>query len=300
MSFLSKEKFVQKEFKKFCHILGFSRPEISKLLSEIPNNYTIWNEVKIDKITGLPKTFSDGTEKVRTFGNPSNFLKVVQKRIKKNILENIKLPQVVHGGVKGKSNITNAKRHQGNKYQFCTDLQDFYPNISSKQVYESLISVGFNPFFSHWITKLTTYKNQIPQGAPTSTTVSNIVFFATDIKLIEKCKEYNIVYTRYIDDLTFSSQSDFSHLINDIINIVSSSNFKISRRKTHYNSEQIITGIRVLLHKIDCPDAIKLRVIEEQNNRELLLRPYTSYQSRVITTNSKKLISAKSTESSPF
>ncbi|MFP5040702.1 reverse transcriptase family protein [Parasediminibacterium sp. JCM 36343] len=277
------EAYKNYEFKKLCHIIGFNESEINPLLDSIESNYKEWSETKLDK-AGNAKTYLDGTIKTRTFRNPSQLLKVVQKRIQRNIIDIVSLPDNVHGGVKGKSNITNAKAHQGNKYLFETDLQEFYPNIKMRRVHKIFKNLGYSEHIAHWLTKLTTRKNEVPQGSPTSTGISNLVFLETDYKLIEICKKNNIKYTRYIDDLTFSSQQDFGHLISEILEIVIGGDFKISRRKTKYSGGQTITGVHVFLNKIDAPKKIidKAHLEKESNT---VMKPYTNYLNSIRKTN---------------
>ncbi len=280
------ELFKKKEFSKLCFILGFKRSEIKKLLENIDNKYNVWTEVKTDKLNN-PKTYLDGTLKKRTFRNPSTLLKEIQKRIRLNIINKVSLPSNVHGFVKKKSNITNAKEHQGNKYIFETDLQEFYPNIGFQRVYDIFIELGYSTHISHWLTKLTTKDNELPQGSPTSPGISNLIFLKTDNKLNEFCKTNSIKYTRYADDLTFSSQQDFGDKIQEILNIVINDNFKISRRKTLYDSNQTITGIQPFLNKIDAPKhLIEKSIIEIETNTER--KPYTLYRKNILKTNNKK------------
>lgn len=283
------ESFKKREFSKLCFILGFKRNVIRTLLDNIDNQYNVWSEVKIDKQSN-PKTYLDGTPKIRTFRNPSILLKEVQKRIRLNIINKVPLPNNVHGFVKQRSNITNAKEHQGNKYLFETDLQEFYPNISSKRVYEIFIELGYSIHISHWLTRLTTKDNELPQGNPTSPGISNLIFLKTDNKLNEFCKANSIKYTRYADDLTFSSQHDFGDKIQEILNIVINDKFKISRRKTVYDSKQTITGIQPFLNKIDAPKhLIEKSEIELETNAEK--KPYTNYRRSILKTNNKRSFS---------
>ena len=279
------EAYKKYEFKKLCHIIGFSQSEIMNLLTSIDKNYKEWWEAKEDK-TGKAKTYLDGTFKTRTFRNPSQLLKAIQKRIKINIIDKFPLPNCVHGGVKKRSNITNAKAHQGNKYLFETDLQEFYPNISMTRVYETFINLGYSTHISHWLTTLTTRKNELPQGSPTSTGISNLVFIKTDYKLLKLCKTNNIIYTRYIDDLTFSSQQDFGNIVNEVLDTVSGDNFKISRRKTNYSGEQTVTGIKVLPNKIDAPQII-LDKAKIETDTGSTVKPYTNYVNNIRKTNKK-------------
>lgn len=281
------DAFKKYEFKRLCHILGFNQKLVSSVLDSIDTNYKEWSEKKIDKKTGEVKKYKDGTEKIRVFRDPSKLLKGIQSKIKDNILAPIKLPNTVHGGVKKRSNITNAKPHQGNKYIFTTDLQEFYPNITHKRVYDTFLSLDFSTHNSHWLTKLTTWKYELPQGTPTSTHLANLVFLETDLDLINLCNQHNLTYTRYVDDLTFSSQQDFRHLLNDILKIVTSHDFKLNYRKTKYSGNQTITGIDVFLNKIDAPaKVIEKSKIEIVTNADI--KPYTNYLNNIRKTNVTK------------
>ncbi len=66
-----------------------------------------------------------------------------------------------------------------------------------------------------------------------------------------------------MDDLTFSSQQDFKYLLNDILKIITSNDFKLSYRKTKYKGNQTITGIEVFLNKIDAPENIREKAQKE-------------------------------------
>lgn len=275
------------DFKKLCHLIGFSKEQMEKVLRNIDNNYQSWSEEKKDKKTGQLKTYQDGTVKKRTFNNPSVFLKTIQKRINRNMLSTIPLPDNIHGGVRGRSNITNAKAHQGNKYLFGTDLRDFYPNINANQVYTTLKGKGYSPNMAHWLSRLTTKDNAVPQGAPTSTTISNLVFLPTDIKLAAFCKKHNITYTRYIDDLTFSSPQNFAPLIGEILVMISGSNFMLNHRKTDYSRYQLITGIQIFLYKIDGSDKIIEKAKAELLN-DKPIKPVNNYLNNIRKTNVRK------------
>lgn len=272
----------------FPSIIGKSKKELDNFAKNIDNHYREWYETKINKKTNQPKTYKDGTIKRRAIRPSKTPLKIIQKQIKDRILSLMELPENVHGGVKRRSNITNAKPHQGKKYKLTTDLQDFYPSIKAKRIYDTFIELGFNAQCAFYITRLTTWKGELPQGTPTSTHISNIVFLKTDYQLIELCKAHNITYTRYIDDLTFSSQSDFQNVIGEILDIVLQSGLKISRRKTFYNGSQTVTGIKIYLHKIDAPEKIITKAKEEEVLPDGIAKPYTSYRNNILKTNKKK------------
>lgn len=279
-------QFKRNELKKFCSLVGFNTIDVQNIVQNLDKYYYEKIETKVDKNTGEPKKYKDGTIKQRVLRPSVKELKILQRRIKNKILAPIPLPPNVHGGVKGHSNITNARPHKGNKFQFTTDLLDFYPSISTKRVYETLVRLGFSSHMSSWITKLTTWKHELPQGTPTSTHIANLVLLETDIKLIELCNNHNITYTRYVDDLTFSSQQDFRPLINEFLDIITSTGLKLSYRKTKYKGNQTITGINVFLHKIDAPDKIKEKSkIELETNSSI--KPYTIYLNNILNANNK-------------
>lgn len=271
----------------FPTVIGFTNKELKKIIANIDNHYREWFEIKYDKISGLPKTYKNGKEKKRPIRPPKSKLKLIQSRINSRILNEIDLPKNVHGGRKKHSNITNAKPHQGKKYILTTDLKDFYPSVKSYIVYNTFIDLGFNKQSAYYLTRLTTWKGELPQGAPTSTYISNIVFLKTDLILIDFCTNNNITYTRYIDDLSFSSQNNFQNHVETLLEIVKKSGFKISWRKTFYNGSQTITGIKVYLNKIDAPEKILKKVEEEKLLLGNTPKPYTNYRNNIIKTNKK-------------
>ncbi len=281
---MNSSQFEKNQIKKLSSILGCKPEEIKSICNNLKDYYKEWEEVKISKATGEPKRYIDGTIKRRIFMPSLNRLKQLQSVVKDKILIPINVPKNVHGGVKKRNNITNAKAHQGNKYQFTTDLRDFYPRVTNKKVFEALLDAGLSNHFAYWITKLTTYKYQLPQGAPTSTHIANIIFLTVDKELIGLCEKNNITYTRYVDDLTFSSQQDFKFLINDFLKIIKKWGFNINYRKTEYSRNQSITGITVFNNYIDVPKSIKTKA-KNENLSDKIIKPYTNYMNRIRNTN---------------
>lgn len=280
-------EYEKSQTKYLCSLLKINTDTLNDVLSNIGAYYNEWIEEKIDKKSGLPKTYLDGTVKKRIIRPSLRELKSIQKVIQTDILAKIILPDNIHGGIKKRSNITNAKAHKGNKYQFTTDLQDFYPSINNKLVYTTFLELGYSSYVASLLTKLTTWKNELPQGTPTSTHIANLSFLKTDKKLIEFCQKRNIKYTRYVDDLTFSAQFDFSTSIHEIIAIILSSGFKMSRRKTIYKGNQTITGIDVFNNYIDAPKKV-LEKYELEQLSESNSKPYTNYVNNIRKTNIQK------------
>lgn len=280
-------QFKKYQFKLFCSEIGFSPERVQFIVDNIDHYYNEWFEKKPDKKNGGFKKYKDGTLKQRAIRPSLKELKVIHKRIKERILTPISLPSHIHGGVKKRSNVSNAKPHQGKKYQFTTDLMEFYPSVKHTKVYDTFLNLGFSNHYSHWLTKITTWKYELPQGTPTSTHISNLVFLETDFKLIELCNENNITYTRYVDDLTFSSPICFKHHLNTILEIITESGFKISYRKTKYQGNQNITGIEVRNNFIDAPERILIKSKDEIESKKEF-KPYTNYLKNIRKTNKRK------------
>lgn len=265
----------------FPSVIGFDEIELKELIKFIDSQYREWDEIKLDKKTNLPKTYKDGTIKKRTIRPSKAKLNLIQQKVRKLILSKIELPQNVHGGRKKHSNITNGKPHQGKKYILTTDLKNFYPSVNHKTVYDTFIDLGFNKQTAFYLTRFTTWKNELPQGTPTSTDISNIIFLKTDLELIELCNERKITYTRYVDDLTFSAPFDFQDSIKEILDIIKNSKLKISWRKTIYAGNQTVTGIVPLLNKISAPEKILSKVEEEKLLPNDIRKSYTIYNNNI-------------------
>ena len=108
-------QFKKSQLNYLASLLCCKPGDIEYLCANIHVYYDKWIEQKVDKVTGLPKKYPDGTPKQRVIRPSFNKLKQIQKSIKVNILGKVVLLENVQGGVKKKTNITNAKKHQGRR-----------------------------------------------------------------------------------------------------------------------------------------------------------------------------------------
>ncbi len=289
MNFLpSKNKpFAITNFKHLSWVLDAHIDEIVYLAENANDFYYEKIEVKIDK-NGKPKLDSNGNIRKRIIHPSKENLKELQKLINRRILSKIYLPKNIKGSVKGEDNISNAKFHQGNKYKFATDLKDFFPSISHYDVIRMFLRNGFSKKVASLLTKLTTYKGVVPQGAPTSSSIANLVFLPIDFELITFCERHKIKYTRYVDDLTFSSKKGIKKISIDLLKIISKGGFRISHKKTFYTSGIAeITGVQVKNNTIVAPDRIRKKLKNAElkpEQREGLKR----YKQRINRTNTKR------------
>lgn len=199
--------------------------------------------------------------KIRTINAPTKSLKEIQHKLYEYLKTIYHARQSSYGFEPGKNNILNAKKHKKRKYILNIDLKDMFSQITANRIRGMLMSEPymFDESVANAISKITCCRGILPQGAPTSPILSNMILKMLDTKLIKYSREYNLYYTRYADDLTFSANYDFSHIV--FINypetydltirlkhIFESSNFIINNEKTRYYTfyrRQEVTGIVV-------------------------------------------------------
>lgn len=247
--------------KHLLYILGVNKEQLDYLLAHIEDYYYSFERVKLNKFTGKPKKNSNGEIATRQINSSKGKLKEVQARLYDFMSKQVEMPQYVYGGVQGKNNVRNARFHQGNKYIFTTDLKSFFPSISHKQVFQMFLREGCTPTIARILTKLTTLKYQVPQGIPTSTFIANMVFKPTGLEIDQLAKAHHIKFSMFVDDITLSSKSDFKNLIPDFLSIIKKSGFRISHKKTHYQTKNpIITGVICQNNRLLAPLGYKKKI----------------------------------------
>ena len=215
--------------------------------------------------------------------NPSiGDLKIIQKNINRYLVNHIPMPDYAFGGVKRKDNILNAKQHKGQKYVFQTDLTDFYPFITSKKVYDMFVKLGFSADVASKLTRLTTFKGHLPIGAPTSTTIANLIFEPTGLKLQEFAETHQLRITTFVDDVTISSQNQFKELTPEIIQIIEDGGFRISQSKTSYKSGiKEITGVRILNNAMTTTKKFKKKYDQKDSLPKSTVQGMEQYRERI-------------------
>lgn len=205
---------------------------------------------------GSPQINSDGSPRMRDIIQPVYSLKILQRQLN-NQLKELELPDCMYGGIEERNNVGNAFQHNNGKYFFTVDLKRFFSNITNSRINQMLISRGFNWQEARIITNLTTYKGSLPQGVPTSTTLANLSFAPTAMLLEKFCKERQITFTVFVDDLTFSSSRCFKQHTNKILEMLKQNRFFVNKNKIHYRKGSCeITGIIVRNGSLFLPNEI--------------------------------------------
>lgn len=187
----------------------------------------------------------NGKIRYRYLMAPRYRLKLVQQRIN-YALQEFPLPENMYGSICGRNNILNAGQHIGHKYFLTIDLENFFSNIDSRQVYKLFRAYDFSHDTANYLTKLTTLKGSLPQGAPTSPVLANLIIADMVKEIGAFVAPFNITFTNYLDDFSFSSDKSFKKLIPDILSIIKRNYFFPAYKKIHYQIDSCeITGLIV-------------------------------------------------------
>lgn len=148
----------------------------------------------------LPKRHSG----LRTIEAPNEKLKTLQRRVLHRLLNPLPVHPAATGFVPGRSIVDNARPHAGRGVVINIDLADFFPSLTAERVTAAFRGLGWNADAATILSRICTTENHVPQGAPTSPAISNLVCRRLDVRLSALIKKFGGQYTRYADDLTFS------------------------------------------------------------------------------------------------
>lgn len=213
-----------------------------------------YTEFEIPKKSGEP----------RRICAPTGDLKGVQRQLadalwehQKSIYEELGIkPNISHAFEEGKSIITNAKIHRNKRIVINVDLSDFFDSIHIGRV------CGFFEKNKHFnlphepaitIAQLACYQGKLPQGAPTSPIITNLVCQVLDMHLLSFAKRYRLDYTRYADDITFSTNDKafletWDSFYAELEKMIRKAGFSLNEKKTritYRDSKQVVTGLVV-------------------------------------------------------
>lgn len=248
-----------KLFDEFILEVGLSRSAIENYITFADANY---NTFYINK---------KGKEKKREIDCPNINLKSIQRWILNKYLYKIEVNKRANGFVLKRGIRRNAMFHLNKKYILSIDIKDFFPSITQRQVFEMFFENFADKEFSLKMAKLCTYKRRLPQGAPTSPTISNLVFKKIDDEIMKYCNSEMVNYSRYADDLTFSSDNK-SHLgsVYRIVNdLLYKNGFNLNKEKTRYLSGKgpmEITGVYINSGEPKVNNKLKRQIRAELHN----------------------------------
>lgn len=237
-----------------------SKSELCKYLfiSESTLNHLLYNSSWNEKYYTFTVEKRNGNP--RTIHSPNELLKRIQTILKNDLLKIYGTKGCVHGFVKGKSIKSNAQKHVNKKFVLNVDLSEFFDTIHFGRVRGLFLSnpFNFNEKIATLLAQIVCYDGFLPQGAPTSPIISNFICRRLDNDFLRFSKINKTHYSRYADDLTFSTNSlkvieNFGFLDENKFllsaqfeNIISKNNFKINYSKVRFStkqSRQSVTGL---------------------------------------------------------
>jgi len=237
------------------------RPYIDKLL--VANLPIIFEFEHLAKLLGVTRTYLasavNGTNAhyrgftipkrrggIREIFAPYPALLECQRWINLNILSRLPVHDAAHGFIKNRSIITNASHHLGSNLVLTMDLKDFFPSINLNQVMQIFIQIGYANNVAFYLASLCTLDSHLPQGAATSPMLSNIIAYHFDNRISKLAIAYNLKYTRYADDLTFSG-THISQMFRSVVEeITNECGFELNEEKTKFYrspKRKMVTGL---------------------------------------------------------
>lgn len=220
-------------------------------VKKVENLYT---NFKLQKKNGGERVINAPSKDLKDIQR--NIVKILSKQQKVFLYKNNIKSNISHAFTEDKSIITNAKVHKNKRYVYNLDLENFFESFHFGRVkgyFEKNKTFLFPENVATILAQLTCYNGSLPQGAPSSPIITNLICNILDMKLLKTAKKYKLDYTRYADDLTFSTNNkDFVDQLEEFTNkievIIEQSGFKINQKKTrlqYKQSRQVVTGLVV-------------------------------------------------------
>jgi RNA-directed DNA polymerase len=244
-------------------LLGFKAPALAYILYKIPaaNRYTTF---------AIPKRGGS----TRTIAAPIPQLKLVQRNLAtllhdcwdEHCLKSGASDELAHGFKRRRSIFSNARKHRNRNYVFNVDIADFFPSLNFGRVRGYFLkdaTFSLSPAIATYLAQIACHDNALPQGSPCSPVIANLIGHVLDIHLVAMAAKHGCTYSRYADDLTFSTNhATFPLSIanrdptdphkwepgNRLTQIVTRNGFALNPTKTrmqYHDSRQEVSGLIV-------------------------------------------------------
>lgn len=242
----------------FCNLeelrkkIGINKKFFYKVLY---SNDRLYKEITIPKRNG-------GS---RVLNVPNTALKGMQRWILDNILYKVQSEPSATGFIPMKSIVLNASIHLRKEYILKMDIKDFFPSIDFRKVRSLFFELGYNNEVATALANICVFRNQLPQGAPTSPYLANLVCRELDKRIYNLCRKYRLSYTRYADDITISGNSKIFRIKGTVEKIILSYQFLLNNEKTIFlkpGDRKRVTGI-IVNEKLSVPRSITRNLRKE-------------------------------------
>ncbi len=206
------------------------------LVERAPGLYSLRN---------IPKK-SGGTRVIRP---PAPVLRDIQRLVLDRICTMIRFPQWMIGGVPGRSVFEHAQPHVGKCVVATLDIKSFFPSTTGAMIQQALAALGFGGQALRALLRLTCLDDQLPQGAPTSCLLGNLVLDGQiDRRIHAIARKHGIAFTRYVDDIALSGDHKTAGIAGAAKDIILETGFGVSPEKFHVHKQgeqQIVCNLVV-------------------------------------------------------
>ena len=244
---------VYRELSSLEKDLGFSAKQLYAVSNQLRKHY---------RTVQFPKK-SGG---VRNLAVPDELLKSIQRKITEVLLLPMPVSRYATAYRDGGSAMRNAQPHVAKPVVLKLDILHFFDSVRYSAVKELAFPQEiYEKNLQILLAMLCYYQDKLPQGAPSSPAISNIILYEFDERVGRWCRERNISYTRYCDDLTFSGHLRPGEVIPFVRAELKKRGFLLNEQKTHIQpagQQQSVTGI-VVNEKLNIPAAYRRRVRQE-------------------------------------
>lgn len=219
-------------FRRLHRETGFDRELLRKLAAERERYYRPFHLLRGGK--------------ARHIDNPVGVLKDVQKAIARHVLTSWQAPPEMYGAIRGRTARQNARQHVGALILAKVDIRQCYPSITEEQVHSALVlRLGCSEPIARLLTRLTTVNGHLPQGAPTSGTLANMVLEPFCDELRVRLARLGVKFTMFVDDIGLSG-ARARDAVELTVALLHSHGFRVSGRKVQvmprHKKPQALTG----------------------------------------------------------
>jgi len=180
---------------KLAELLGVNESEIVEATEQYDDFVAVYRLV--------------GAKKERQVLGTHGVLRKVQNRLLDRAFRSLLTPSdFSHGGIRGRSIKTNVSAHGASRFVYKADVADFYPSITHNRVFHFFRTLGWPEEVARTCTRLCTYQYHLALGLVTSPILADQIFTPIDARIAGACKDADIIYTRYVDDITLSAAYD--------------------------------------------------------------------------------------------
>lgn len=252
--------------------LSLELKTLEELVASIPSSYR-----------HFPLKKKNSSE-FRNITAPKPFLMNIQKRINARIFSACIFPSYLQGSIRDKDLprdfLSNAKVHASADTVITLDVKDFYPSIKEPEVFKIFKYLfHFKDEVSSALTALVTLNGSLPQGAPTSSYIANMIFHGKEHKLVAELRRKKVHYTRLLDDITlsFSGKDEQTEVRARVIGLVrkmcTDSGLKLHDGKQKIiitrqpsSPAAVVTGITLKRGKVGLPREYRAKVRSKVNH----------------------------------